>query len=601
MSKALNSPTARLLRSSRLFSIPPPLPQPSIEALLPNGQVRSSDTATLPYPIHQAIATPPSSQHRGDWGLKRPLPERSTKASGQTLRIKAIDNMEHITDFESAADHTMTLAKWQEMGVPVTIRTARDSITRKPTTPVSVYENELDNTSLFSVQMIERQRSMIERLKAKLGRPSQETAPLSGSGWAQFERMLESMEDTQELEERLSGLTAQLQNMQKASSELSKDAATLRRRVLDNSGMRKRWKTRGPWVAGQSEDEFQRYLKLIKKKYTKEFIEFVAAERFEQSKRTIMQKRRDEGLDVDDAAGVAQEEIAQQAKFDLETTMKELRDENRDLSSELSTLVRDFFDLPAFPTQEHLGSESQRSVTSVLAGTLDADADDGPPSTHPAAGLDYTRTGAYMENNPLYGPQANHSPVEARVLRAKNSVIGSIESARLGVGGFVTTDPHLSSYRPNNRDQDKRAAERMVYALDPELEGGNKLWVHPTRAYVDEMGRVQLNVIRGDAEAIGVKTGDIVEKPEGPSIPQSPVGNIMQPLDRPPPGTRGNANFGTGLRPGPRIRGYDEELRKRRETASQAVKEGTQDGPTQIDEIKRLMEEHRGESTKKPF
>lgn len=64
------APTAQLLRSSRLFSLPPPLPRPKQEDRRGTG-VETSDTAITPYPTYQIITTPGSSRSRGDWGLKR--------------------------------------------------------------------------------------------------------------------------------------------------------------------------------------------------------------------------------------------------------------------------------------------------------------------------------------------------------------------------------------------------------------------------------------------------------------------------------------------------------------------------------------------------
>ena len=136
------SPTARLLRGSRLFSIPPPLPKPSSD--------HGSDTATLPYPTHAAIETTQSSLSRGDWGLKRPLPQKSTRGtSTPTIRIEAIDSINHITDFNSAADHVLTLRKWQEMGLPISMpqtRTVTSSSQTLLTPTKSVFEQHLDST-----------------------------------------------------------------------------------------------------------------------------------------------------------------------------------------------------------------------------------------------------------------------------------------------------------------------------------------------------------------------------------------------------------------------------------------------------------------------
>ena len=141
------SPTANLLRTSRLFSLPPPLPRPSSD--LTASANYESDTATLPHPTHAAIETTESSLGRGDWGFKRPLPLKSTtRTSTPTIHIDNVDSIDHITDFSSAADHVITLRKWQELGTPLVMaeeKTGNVSV-RQARHPISVFESKYDNT-----------------------------------------------------------------------------------------------------------------------------------------------------------------------------------------------------------------------------------------------------------------------------------------------------------------------------------------------------------------------------------------------------------------------------------------------------------------------
>ena len=150
MSKAANSPTARLLQSSRLFSLPRSLPPPDLSGGTSTSLYRSSETATTPYPTHQAIATPASSLHRGDWGLKRSLPGKKLRGTKPTVRIRAQDTWEHVTSFESAGDHVRTLEKWNEMGVPMMKKSEGafkgPGMLRAPKTPISVYDEGQDLT-----------------------------------------------------------------------------------------------------------------------------------------------------------------------------------------------------------------------------------------------------------------------------------------------------------------------------------------------------------------------------------------------------------------------------------------------------------------------
>ena len=146
MASARLSPTANLLRKSRLFSLPqalkPPQDPPTSKAVF------ESDTATLPHPVRASIATPSSSLARGDWGLKRPLPAKSTsaKSSKPVVRVNALDTFEHVTDFESAADHTMTLEKFQELNMPISLPTKVNYSSSLLPNHQSPFESSFDNT-----------------------------------------------------------------------------------------------------------------------------------------------------------------------------------------------------------------------------------------------------------------------------------------------------------------------------------------------------------------------------------------------------------------------------------------------------------------------
>ncbi len=139
------SPTANLLRTSRLFSLPPPLARPGpVLSAISNFD---SDTATTPYPTYAAIETTQSSLARGDWGLKRALPLKSTtKTSTPVIHIDNIDSIDHITDFGSAADHALNVRKWQELNMALLIQEKRKTASRDLPTPRSVFDSRYDNT-----------------------------------------------------------------------------------------------------------------------------------------------------------------------------------------------------------------------------------------------------------------------------------------------------------------------------------------------------------------------------------------------------------------------------------------------------------------------
>ncbi len=414
------SPTARLLRTSRLFSLPPPLPRPASE-LRTAPVARASDTATIDHPIHQAITVPQSSLARGDWGLKRNLPLRSSKSVVPALRVTAVDTWEHITDFDSAEDHTHTLQKWQELGVAMITerRTVSDS------SPISAYESSLDHTD-----------------------PARE-------------------DDEQ------------------------------------GSGVDGRWKYAGPWLAGMTDGDFALYLKDVVRRKKPAFRNFLR----EHIKQRILSNRRQQSRDQGLTAGTVSAEDSTSDKVsetEYNDYIKLLRG-HRTLTSELSVLIRKFLDLP--PLIRSSSSRTSRRTLGMDAASFSESvtaSDAGPPSTHPAAGLSYLRTNSYLSNHPVLGPQAQHPPIQARVLQPLQSAIGQVQNARLGVAGVVTKDVRvIKGYQPH------REGQQDVQYLDIDTPGGAKVWVMVQRARINGAGRIEPIVIRADSEAVAIKKGNL--------------------------------------------------------------------------------------------
>lgn len=510
----MNSPTARLLQTSRLFSLPRPLPVPALEQATSTGIFRASETATLPHPTHQAIATPASSHFRGDWGLKRPLPGKATRyTSTPLIRVRAQDNPQHITDFESAADYTLTERKWQEMGVPLMAKSTKSSYTDTDRVARSVYEDNLDNTD--------------PNVVASLNPGSK-------------------------------------QSMRPAIPGLPTRSNAL---LADTLGV-KRWKYNSPWITGMQEGEFNNYVtKTIasqKDKFRKFLVQRIADQRVQEEERSL----RDQGVGRQLSAARIQS-IRRDVEQNFETEEKRLRDAHAEthLGSELTAAICEFLDLPGVRTANPGAVSRNQALANQISAGLGSDAT-GPPSTHPAAGLSHLRTNAYMEMHPLWGAQSHHSPVLARVVRPRLQPQGNEFQAKIGVGGVVTNDTHGASYHPERNaagraEQTKEEqwldAERMTHQLDPDLEHGNKVWVHPEIAHIDEAGRIRLDITRGDKEAIAVKTSQveaIIEAREAMPRPSAMAA----------PGTAGNANYGYSLAdrryatPGQGIRGFDGEL-----------------------------------------
>jgi len=478
MSKAINSPTGRLLRNSRLFSLPPPLPPAQLDNLSAAGTLRLSETATQPYPIRQAIATPKSSRHRGDWGLKRPLPRKSTSSSTPHLRIKAIDNDAHITNFESAADHTQNLAKWQEMNIVMSgsSKALRVAFNDK-SLPVSAFDDSLDNT-IHVNHLAQNEFTDINKLH---------TGP---------------------------------------------ELAMMRHNLPEE---RTRWKSKGPALTGMTEDEFQVYLEQLKRpKYREGFREFLKQVKMQQKRKNEEGRVQQEtGLDHEDIARI--EAASRLQEGELDGFVKQLREEKVTLSSGMSRLLREYLDLPGFVSQETKPDVSQQMEVGLLGEMEEKLGAQPPPVTHPSGGLSYTRTKAYLENHPIWGPQAQHTPVYARVVRPRNHG-GVSDKPIFGVGGFVTAEPgNGSDFKSTSGNVDPTAHLQ-------DIDGGSKIWVKADHAYMDKEGRVQIALEKAPSRAVEVKTGNI-----HPSKNDDPLDGANFRPNQAPFGTRENASYGRAL------------------------------------------------------
>ena len=119
-----------------------------------------------------------------------------------------------------------------------------------------------------------------------------------------------------------------------------------------------------------------------------------------------------------------------------------------------------------------------------------------------------------MSNHPIYGPQKSRTPVEARVVRPRTSHARINEyQAKLGVGGIVADDAvSATSSSPRSTSRGGDEADKFAHALDPDVAGGNKMWVVPETAYIDHNSRIRLAVSRAGGEAAAVKNAQSDER-----------------------------------------------------------------------------------------
>jgi hypothetical protein len=478
------SPTANLLRNSRLFSLPNPLPRPPVTESYGAGTQKISDTATLPYPTHQAITTTPRSLARGDWGLKRPLPARSrlVQTSNPVVKVKQLDTIEHVTDFDSAADHVRTRQKFEELSVPMLkgMAAMRDQALGLPAG--GAFDRRSDMTSYEKDEGLDQAGVVLETIKKSLRENSGKR------------RRTKKGEPT-------------FVPFNLPQPDMARHNA-------------RRWKHEGPWLPGMSADEFTKYmtdqLSSRKKEFHKYLVHYVKNEIYISRQVASRNKAPENPLDLD--AHIAQQEdqdyLAEQAKKWANITQEEIDAGINKLRSEAAVnplqshlvqrLIVPFLRIPTIKLKDTTFSVDAKSDDTVK---YRFDDDVAPLSTHPSAGLGYLRTNAYVSNHPILGPQKEHAPVQARVIESRTASRST--TAKLGVAGFVTNDDFVATGEKKNF----RANEDPAYDIDVRTEGGAKVNVLPRFASVTNNGRIHIKLQRSVGAELQVARGSLEDRP----------------------------------------------------------------------------------------
>lgn len=279
----------------------------------------------------------------------------------------------------------------------------------------------------------------------------------------------------------------------------------------DNQVKARRWKFNGPWLASLSEDEFQAFLKKAVRSRKTEFRELLRERRADELSNAAAQKAMNAGetppprLTTSD---VSDEELTEY--------IRALRADRHSLYE----IITEFLDLaPVAPPQASTNVWTNNGYDVPLP-PVNPYAQDGPPITHPSAGLSYLRTSAYVENHPIYGPQKQHSPVLSRILSPQRGP----EAPKLGIGGFVTDIPSgTMSFAHRYRDYDAQTKAQGLSTFDPSIPGGASMYLTPHNARISSSGNVIVKVDDTTPEAQLVQkelagTGEIYfAKPKEPA------------------------------------------------------------------------------------
>ncbi|CAG5149439.1 uncharacterized protein ALTATR162_LOCUS2369 [Alternaria atra] len=545
LSRQSISPTANLLRNSRLFSLPNPLPRPPVSETYGAGISKASDTATLPYPTHQAIATTKSSLARGDWGLKRPIPSRShiVQVSDPVLRVTQLDTIEHVTDFDSAADHVRTRQKWEEMGMPMMkglSKIKNQDLQNEP--PLGAFEVRDDTTSYDTEMGLDEAGLYLKALKKSMSMPAKQAKEQAKQAKAQWEAFGSTWNEKLETKrasfeasgwgEEFLAFKQERKEARKALKQKQKQQMAASRTpgslpfvpftpppvdpVVHNT---RRWKHDGPWLPGMSAEEFVSYLnKQItgrKKEFNDYLVEYVKNEIYTTRRLAATKSGEAPPMDAQDAeAWQEQREKTwrQITQSEIEAGIKALRQETAKdpLTSKLvSKLILPFLKLPAirFKNTSYKEDASKRDVE-----LYQFDQETAPLSTHPSAGLGYLRHYSYIANHPILGPQAKPTPIPARLMQARRTGTSNELYARLGVGGFVANDQFKGTdYTPRNPANFANAKD--VETIDVDTPGGKKIMVQPVFGSVTNDGRIHIRLARATGPEVAVARGELDDKP----------------------------------------------------------------------------------------
>lgn len=491
------SPAANLLRNSKLFALPSAVPLPPAR---PKAEaVFRSDTATTVHPVTAAIYTDSGSLAQGDWGLKRALPGKAfNRTTTPTIRLRSdIDTQEHIADFDSAADHVLTLQKWQNYPLVMTTgvipKGQRESRS-------SAFHPTYDNTTA----------------KPNPLRPSYATKSVPTGRWNDDERQkfLGAAEKTSDLASIAEASGDNVFSLEETLDQYKRDYAA----EAEESGravpppptrsppileIPRRWRYEGPWIAGMTNMSFEEFLKQLDGKKIGAFREHL--------KKSIVARRQTSHAEaVADAQAAATEApeppLLEVSSEEVTQLLRQLRKKTNMFASEIAS----FFDLPDSLQTVSGGREWARPTEQQTAASP-YHLRSGPPRTHPSAGFSYLRSDRYATMSPQYGPQNPQHLVPARHLKQLNysakGADGSEQRSQWGVGGFVVNVGQTGT-------RSDQAAWRTT-------NGGPKTAASISHAFVGSDGTVQL---KANLNGGRLDDNNVPEVPGNKSIDSYPRG-----------------------------------------------------------------------------
>ena len=228
----------------------------------------------------------------------------------------------------------------------------------------------------------------------------------------------------------------------------------------------KRWKYRGPWLAGMTNLEFDQYLKhtasVDEKKFRKHLMDKIRekkeaenVENAELASQIITDGTEDAGISSQSSenqstaasdgqvGSVTSDNVIPVTEEEINNALRTLRSDPEAFGAEIAQ----YLDLPEGPPSPPtmLSPSQQRAAEWTYSRDTVASEQyksTGPPRIHPSAGFSYVRTTQFAHNDPKHGPQIPWKALPARLLRdqAPNDEFksyGADIKQAVGVGGIV--------------------------------------------------------------------------------------------------------------------------------------------------------------------
>jgi hypothetical protein len=473
---APNSPTAQLLRTSRLFSLPKPLPRPAARDSIRSTTYQDSPHATTPYPTHQAIATTHASRARGDWGLKRPLPIKTT-AKAQTVRVKEHDTYDQVVEFEHAHDHSLTLTKLQGLNLAITrpdVSGTHYSV-RAYHEP-SAFEPQFDNVAIEpNFEVAEKTTSRESNLQSRWRRRGPSLGDMSEADFTNYLQNVRGKRDhfTRRLKWRA------IQEFASLAREKANGLEPVAPKIYYS------------WLSQLSPRSLAEYARRVFGHSNIWQDSFPDAE--------IAQLRGSKEGEAMSLEHFAEPWFAEDTPADAKSlTMAQLKE----LENSLPKAVQDFWKQYWVNFRNKSGDDmSDRQMIdefldlppNVPESEYDQTQKSSDLSTHPSAGLSYRRTDQTLNNNPTYGPLSFNQPQEARFLPlpagARTTYMGKASDSAIGLDSIIISRERILAQSPTGITDERTP------------RGGQKLFVNVTGTHITQTGRINLEArVSGDAE-----------------------------------------------------------------------------------------------------